>query len=254
MNSKVLSIGTIAAVLVNISVVGSVSAADEIMTDLSEKRFGNGFFFSAEALSLQPLRGDGSSTSFFSREYSPRLSGGFQLQNGTGFRVRHWELDTSEATGLNNQPSAIDTDTLDLEAFREIKLDSGLAVELSAGARRVNYSDLNFSDASQTTEFEGWGGVFGIKGTQELFEGISVYGSGRFSVLAGDAIDNGTIENDTSRNIVEIAAGVEGTFAIGSTEATVHAGYEWWNWEGFQDNADGAIGFSGFVGGATIKF
>lgn len=125
---------------------------------------------------------------------------------------------------------------------------------MSGGVRHGDYRDFNIADAGQFTSFTGWGGFVGLRATQDMVFDSQAYIRGKWAMLADDSNDNGSIGFDANRAQQEIAIGMEKAVDVGSMIVTGRAGYEWQEWDGYQDNSDGGISFSGFLFGLDLLY
>ena len=203
---------------------------------------------------LRAHRSQGTTTDdVYDFDYAPRFTVEYQACNGAGARLTYWDYDHE---GFGAAPSAIDTSNFDLDIFRRTQIGCGTDIEMSAGLRWHDYQDFNWA-VGGVTDFDALGGSIGLRVRQQLGFGIVGYARGKWSILMNDAINSTAVpalQFDAVRDHQEIAFGFQNSFCVGKTLTTAHAGLEWMNWNGYDDNGDGAIGFSGFAFGATVNF
>ncbi len=216
---------------------------------------GYGLDVDFELAFLSLHRSDGfSRDGIFELEAAPRVAVGYEICDDFGARVRYWEFNHFEAAGQGGNPSQVDTYNIDLELYRAICLDCGLTAEFAGGIRYNHYSDNNVADNNQTTRFNAYGGTLGIELSQAVTCNGNVYARGRWSLLMGDSVDDGNRDFDVLRDQYEVGIGYEQDICVMGINAVVRGGAEWQNWEGYSDNADGAIGFRGFVLGVQTQY
>ena len=213
------------------------------------------FSFGVDALNLTPSLSDGiGDNDDIGATPSVRAHADYTFSNGAGVRLQVWDLDASYDVGLNGSPSEIEFRQIDLMGFNRFEVTPGLTLELSAGLRQLEYRDQNFTENNNEASFDGIGAVVGLEAKQAIFDNGAIYGSFEAASLFGDASDGNDDDQQANRAQTAIGLGYEHAFEIGAVNATIKAGYEIHNWDAFDDDADGALGFDGFVLGSTITF
>ncbi|WP_108814422.1 hypothetical protein [Loktanella sp. Alg231-35] len=215
------------------------------------------FNLEIEGLNLAPSIADGfSDDDDLGREPSVRAKAGYTFSNGAGVRLQFWDMDVSYDQGQDGNLTEIQSRQLDLVGYNAFEVTPGLEFELSAGVRKLDFEDLNFADSglTNTHEFDGIGGVFGVKATQAVFGNGGIYGSFETAALFGDLVDNGSDDPQSLLSQMAIGVGYEHSFAVGPTTTTLKVGYEAHQWTGIEDSSDGAFGFDGLVVGAAVSF
>lgn len=213
-----------------------------------------GWFLETDLLFMELNRADGFSQDVFGYETAPRFRIGYETSEGAGVRFQYWSWEHSAASGQNGAPSGADTYNLDLGAYRTLTLARGLDLELSGGVRYSDYSDFNIADAGQVTGFTGFGGYLGVKVTQDMLFDTQGYVRGKWVLLADDSNDNGAVGFDANRGQQELAIGIEKELSIASMTTTGRFGYEWQEWDGYQDDSDGGLSFAGFILGLDFLY
>lgn len=210
--------------------------------------------FSAELLFLEANRSDGANSDFSDYEAGSRFELAYETAEAVGIRFQAFEFSNNYAVGQNGAPSAIDTYNLDLEIYRRLNLARGFELEVSGGLRYNDFEDLNFGDAGQTTQFSGVGGVLGLEATQQIGFGLQGYVRGEWAFITDQSNDNGATGFDTNRTQQELGLGLARDFCLRGIQTTAHAGLEWQDWGGYQDDSDGSLGLQGFAMGLDMAY
>lgn len=213
------------------------------------------FNLEIEGLNLTPSISDGfGDDDDIGAENSIRAKAGYTFANGAGVRLQVWENDVSYDEGQNGNPTEIELQQVDLIGFNEFEVTPGLNLELSAGIRKLEFADQNFTDSGSANAFDGIGGVFGVKVTQAVLENGGIYGSLESALLFGDATDGDNEDPQSNLSQTTIGLGYEHAFDFSGVTTTLKVGYEVVDFDGLEDNSDGAFGFDGVVFGAAIAF
>lgn len=176
--------------------------------------------------------------------------------DGLGLRLRYWTMDQqSNTAGVFD----VDTYTLDIEAFQAYQLDCSTTVELSAGLRYNDY-EMNAAAGAAAAgllapvDFDGYGMIVGARVDRDLCW-ATAYTSYRFAILMDDVNVNNVALIDHKVGHHELQSGLAKTYCMGCYDLTVNAGVELSNWAGYAGaRAQGAVGWGGYVIGATLNF
>ncbi len=230
-----------------------VNADEAIWSDYVDT-CSNGIVADFELLLMNATRSDGfSRAGIFDYTAAPRFRVGYESALGAGARIQYFAFDRAVANGHNGALSSIDVFNIDAEIYKQLDLGEAASVEVSGGIRYNDYSDQNVADAGQQTAFSGFGGYVGVQAWHDIGFNFRGYARGKWAILSGDGNDNGTVEFDVNRTHQEIAVGVERCVEVRNVVATLQAGYEWQDWDQYQDNTDGSVGFNGFVLGVNFR-
>jgi hypothetical protein len=215
----------------------------------------------AEALFLRPGTSVGNGDdNVFGFEEASRIGVGYQNSCGVGARVNWFQFD-HEADDSDVGELAFDTHQVDFELYKQLNLASNLLLEFSGGLR---YNNTEHDYDGEPNDFEGVGGLFGVKAGLKTGANGLLYSRAKFAVLMGDGAHDGRDEDldpafDSIRQQTEIGVGYEHNICMGGTILTPRVGFEWWNWDGFgidpvDEHPDTALGFVGFVVGLGAAF
>ncbi len=205
----------------------------------------------------------------FDYEITPRVTLGVLRSDGLGIRTRFWDFShTARSVGAAADDIQVDAYTWDLEVFERIDLNCNTSIEWSGGVR---YTDLieDLSSGGDFAQTTGFGGVVGLQLNRAVGRG-EFYGRARFSIMSDDdafrefADVNGNRSLDLLASQTEIGLGYEVVRHLDCCRTLrLRAGYEWQQWDGFAQGHDdfgveeeisAAIGFEGFVLGASLDY
>ena len=156
----------------------------------------------------------------FDFEYSPRVSLGYELCNGLGYRINYWYFDETAPTN-NAGFVSIDTFTFDAEIYRRIDLTACTSLELSGGYRYLDFEqrDEGWLGAGLDWGFANWGGTISTELSHQVTCNHRLFVRSRLSIVMGDiGLSNagglpdvaGTgLDHETT--MIELALGWEGT-------------------------------------------
>jgi len=212
-----------------------------------------------KSTSANNIVGDGNSAEF-DFEYSPRVSLGYELCNGLGYRLNYWYYDETAATD-NEGFVSIDTYTFDAEIYRRIDLSDDTSLEFSGGYRHVDFEQRD--DSGLDWGFTNYGGTISTELSHQVTCNSRIFIRNRLSIVMGDVglTDEGDTEDspgsgiDHETTMIELALGWESTRCMcnGLTLVYGFSGH-WSQWSDVTvaaDSYDGAYltdaGFGGFA-------
>jgi hypothetical protein len=205
---------------------------------------------------------------------SPRITLGYISGGGLGFRARYFDWDHAQQS--RNGPDevlAVDTFSVDMELFDEIRLNDKWAVEVSGGVRYNEFNEAMIDQGeTRINDFDGWGGIVGLELTRKLGRCGALYARARGAVLVDDkylfntGFDSGLgaaretdVIVDSTQGMMEIAVGYEWSRALCNDSLfKARIGYEWQNWYNYSSAFPGPLSADGneevFVGPADVGF
>ncbi|MDZ4659155.1 MAG: hypothetical protein SH868_16410 [Bythopirellula sp.] len=217
--------------------------------------------FDADALFLKLGTSVGTADEdVFDYETGSRLAISRLGASDVGFRTTWFQWDhaaTDSAVGFIE----LETYNLDFEIFKRLDLSNRTTLELSGGVR---YNETDYIYDGAPNDFNGVGGLVGLRGGLQVLENGVLYARSKFAVLMGDGAHDGDDEDldpafDVIRSQTEISLGYEHRFTMGNLVIVPRSGVEWQNWEGFgidpvDEHPDNALGLFGFVGGVSVTY
>jgi hypothetical protein len=234
-----------------------------------------GWTFAAEAVFLKAytsrgIEGADGTQLRYDLNFTPRFWAGYTTADGLGFRLRYWEFDESaigpSAVAGRNDSHSIDTYVLDFEVTDWVYVDNKWDVLVSGGLRYVDFEQSRLSQTLAGGQALGrqfgsssLGATLGGEVHRRLFGDVSLFATGRASVLFGDDNEiqsfNGVTvnnpENDNLRYIWESQLGAEWSRDYNQATVFLRAAAEVQYWNNFigEPGFDGseALGFAGFA-------
>ncbi len=196
----------------------------------------------------------------FDFEPSARLALSRLGDSNVGFRTTWFQWDHA---GTDSQVGQISLETynLDFEIFKRLDLSDRTTLELSGGVR---YNETDYLYDGDPNDFNGFGGLVGLRGGLRVLDNGLVYARGKSAVLMGDGAHDGDDEAldpafQVMRSQTEISFGYEHRFTMGNLVIVPRSGLEWQYWDGFgidpvDEHPDTALGLFGFVGGLSATY
>jgi hypothetical protein len=211
---------------------------------------------------------------FGDHKVSPRLTLGYELGGGLGFRARYFDWDHAQQS--RNGPEevlAVDTFSVDLELFDEFQLNDKWAVEVSGGVRYNEFTERMIDpEETRINDFSGWGGIVGLELTRSLGRCGALFARARGAVLMDDKyvlntgyesgiepVQQTDLIVDSTQGMMEIAVGYEWSRTIcGDSLLKARVGYEWQNWYNYSSAFAGPLDPGGgeevYAGPADVGF
>ena len=196
----------------------------------------------------------------FDFEYSPRVSLGYELCNGHGYRLNYWYYDETAATDKEGFVS-IDTYTFDAEIYRRLNLSDDTSLEFSGGYRHVDFEQRD--DNELDWGFTNYGGTISTELSHQVTCNSRIFIRNRLSIVMGDVglTDEGDTEDspgsglDHETTMIELALGWESTRCMCNGLTLVYGfSGQWSQWSDVTiaaDSYDGLYltdaGFGGFA-------
>jgi hypothetical protein len=219
--------------------------------------------FDADALFLKLGTSVGTADEdVFDFETGTRLALARVGESNVGFRTTWFQWDHASTDSAVGQIS-LDTYNLDFEIFKQIELNDRTFMELSGGVR-YNETEHFYQDPTSMNDFNGFGGLVGLRGGLRVLENGLVYARSKFAVLMGDGAHDGNDEaldpaNEVMRSQTELSLGYEHRLSMGNLTIVPRSGLEWQYWDGFgidpvDEHPDTALGLFGFVGGVSVLY
>lgn len=198
----------------------------------------------------------------FGYDPSQRYTLAYTGPNNLGIRGKYYSYDQ---TGVDPGRSRLmlDFENIDIELFKRLDISTATSVEFSGGLR-YNEAEIFFPSPAEPNDFDGFGGIVGLKGKTQVFTGGSVYARGALALLSGDGNHDGNTPNivfphQMGRTQTELALGYEHPFELSRAIITPHCGMEWLNMGSYQidpvdEHPDSDLLLAGFSLGLRIDF
>ena len=196
----------------------------------------------------------------FDFESSSRLAFSRLGATNVGFRTTWFQWDHA-GTDSDVGDISLETYNLDFELFKRLDLSDRTSLELSGGIR---YNETDHIYDGDPNDFNGFGGLVGLRGGLRVLDNGMVYAQSKAAVLMGDGAHDGDDEAldpafEVMRTQTEVSLGYEHRFTMGNLVIVPRTGVEWQYWDGFgidpvDEHPDTALGFFGFVGGVSVTY
>lgn len=219
--------------------------------------------FDAETLFMQLYMSGGTRNSNATGfDASERLALTYHTDNNVGFRTTWFAYDQIGQDSAVGQ-YALDAFNVDFEVLKRLEFANRTILEVSGGVRYLEAEHFldgptNFSD------FEGFGGLFGVRGGVRVCDDGLLYARGKFAVLAGEGSHDGNSDvlnpgHEMIRSQTEIGFGYEHRCQLWGVTMVPRIGAEWQMWDGFgidpvDEHPDTDLGLFGLVAGLGVAY
>jgi hypothetical protein len=234
----------------------------------------SGLWASAELLWFRYHRADGVRVGVdgldpeeFDFEPTLRLTAGWVRDDGLGVRLRYWEFDHNSNNDGDDERLFVDTYTFDFELFDTFCLNRNWDLEIAAGIRYNEFSEVMFDPQGPDVRLNAFQG-FGVLAGAELRRCIGTSGvvwvRARASILMDDKdiFNNENANNpqqerllDATVGMTELAFGYDyvmpmcnGSYAFAGVQA------EWQNWYNYTSSFENTANDEDFGGPSDVGF